>query len=64
MKYNDVDDGMYDGASGLNVIHLYGSFSVQIYECIYKYPPCRRDEMKRSFLLQEGIFVYSRVFVQ
>ena len=27
-------------------------------------PPCRRDEMKRSFLLQEGIFVYSRVFVQ
>ena len=27
-------------------------------------PSCRRDESKTSFPLQEGIFVYSRVFVQ
>ena len=27
-------------------------------------PSCRRDDSKTSFPLQEGIFVYSRVFVQ
>ena len=27
-------------------------------------PCCRRDELKTSFPLQEGIFVYSQVFVQ
>ena len=27
-------------------------------------PSCRRDESKTSVPLQEGIFVYSRVFVQ
>ena len=27
-------------------------------------PSCRRDESKTSFLLQEGIYIYSRVFVQ
>ena len=27
-------------------------------------PSCRWDESKTSFPLQEGIFVYSRVFVQ
>ena len=27
-------------------------------------PSCRQDELEKSFPLQEGIFVYSRVFVQ
>ena len=27
-------------------------------------PSCRQDESKTSFLLQDGIFIYSRVFVQ
>ena len=27
-------------------------------------PSCRRDDSKKSLPLQEGIFVYSRVFVQ
>ena len=27
-------------------------------------PSCRRDKSKTSFRLQEGIFVYSQVFVQ
>ena len=34
---------------------------------VYKYtniPSCWRNESKTSFPLQEGIFVYSRVFVQ
>ena len=33
--------------------------------CVYtNIPSCRRDESKTSFPLQEGIFVYARVFVQ
>ena len=43
---------------------VYVSLIVQFYECIYIIPSCRRDELKTGFPLQEGIFVYSRVFVQ
>ena len=35
------------------------------YKSVYSdIPSCRRDESKTSFPLQEGIFLYSPVFVQ
>ena len=42
------------------MLHLLYNFT-SVYTNIHF---CRRDESKTSFPLQEGIFIYSRVFVQ